>query len=441
MTPTDNPELGLIGCCIRGGLDTAMDLVSNVKSEVFAREDCRHAFAVIESMTVAGQELNELTFRMRWKGLFTFPIPDPIIDAADSVQADLANYYLGGVEDSHKRRKLSEVGFLLQTKANDATRPIDELLSEAEAVLYGENVKGFPVIESKKACLNLLTDMQERFDNRDKLSGVPTGLPYLDAITNGLQFGEQSIIASRPSVGKTAIAINIISKACVDCDIPTLVITLEMSSQAIMRRLFSARMGVSMGELKSGQFTEQSLTRFRIFNEIMAKKPLCIVDCVSGIDSSRLAAVIRRAVRKYGIRFVVIDYLQKIQPGQRKEKRTYEVGQVSSTLKGLAASTNTAFLTLAQLSREPDKDKGRQPKLSDLADSAQIERDGDLIGMLHRARTKEDPTGKEAILIIAKQRDGECGMINLNFEGKFCKFTQKQKSNGNEDEPNNPHND
>jgi replicative DNA helicase len=123
------------------------------------------------------------------------------------------------------------------------------------------------------------------------------------------------------------------------------------------------------------------------------------------------------------VKLVVIDYLQKVTPNSKSEKRTYEVGAVSGGLKAAAVANNVAMLTLAQLSREPDKDKGRLPRLSDLADSAQIERDADTVGLLYRPRNKDNPQGTDASLFIAKQRDGELGTVRMYFDGEHCRFT------------------
>ena len=149
---------------------------------------------------------------------------------------------------------------------------------------------------------------------------------------------------------------------------------------------------------------------------------------VSGSGVSNIAtitALIRRAVRKWGIKLVLIDYLGKINGSKTAEKRTYEIAEVSGKLKSLALDTKTAMVVLCQLNRESEKEKGRQPKLSDLADSGQLERDSDLVALLNRDRTE---ASGEAAIIIAKQRDGECGHVKLHYEGQFCRFTDPSPS-------------
>lgn len=158
---------------------------------------------------------------------------------------------------------------------------------------------------------------------------------------------------------------------------------------------------------------------------MMKKVPLFYLDAVAGIDVNRLCAAVRRHIRKHGIKLVIIDYLQKIRPSQRQEKKTYEVGDVSGAVRALAVSTGAAFLTLAQLNRESDKDKGRLPRLSDLGDSKQIEQDADGIAMIYRPRSSQDGqqiSGDKAVLLVNKQRDGETGNLELNFDGRYCRF-------------------
>jgi replicative DNA helicase len=223
------------------------------------------------------------------------------------------------------------------------------------------------------------------------------------------------------------MAASIISHACLINEIPSVFITLEMRESAILRRIASARLQIPIATLRDGAFSENDFKKLMGFNAWIARSKLFFIDGVSGITIAQIASELRALIRKHAIKLVVVDYLQKIKPAASKEKRTYEVGAVSEALKGLAASLGVSIVALAQLNREPDKDKGRQPRASDLADSAQIERDADLIALIHRPRTEEDPKGESAKLIIAKQRDGEVGVIHMNFSAAFCQFTDQQK--------------
>ena len=172
-----------------------------------------------------------------------------------------------------------------------------------------------------------------------------------------------------------------------------------------------------MGILRTGKLEESQKQGFASFTEAIKRSPLRMVDGISGLTVNQICTEVRRMHREAALRLVVIDYLQKVRPSVRHEKRTYEVGEVSGALRALAVETHCAFVTLAQLNREPEKDKGRMPRLADLADSGQIERDADCVGLLHRPKS-----GAEATLLVAKQRDGETGGCDLRFNGMFCRF-------------------
>jgi len=186
-----------------------------------------------------------------------------------------------------------------------------------------------------------------------------------------------------------------------------------------MRRMVGMEKKIDLKALRKGKLTEKDFVKVSAFHAECCRIQMHIVDSTSpGI--AEVCATIRRMVRKFGIKLVIVDYLQKVSPTVKHEKRTYEVAEVSSKLKAVAAKTGVAMLALAQLTRESEKDK-RPPRLSDLGDSSQIEKDGDVIALLHRDRGGEN--AHDASLIVAKQRDGETGCVKIHFDGKYCKFT------------------
>jgi len=177
---------------------------------------------------------------------------------------------------------------------------------------------------------------------------------------------------------------------------------------------------VPMQDIKTGEMSEGSFKSMGAASAKIAQSPLHFASGSQVSNIASITALIRRSVRKWGIKLVIIDYLQKIHGTKAAEKRTYEIAEVSGKLKSIAVDTNVAVVALAQLNRENEKDKGRPPRLTDLADSGQIERDADLVMLLNRDRNQ--PSG-EAIIAIAKQRDGECGIVKLWYDGKFCRFS------------------
>lgn len=291
----------------------------------------------------------------------------------------------------------------------EAARIREEILGRGESIQLAVEV-GDRVIEW----------IEHRFKTSGQMSGIPTGFLDFDRMTDGLQFHEHAIIGARPSIGKTAIALDIIRHACIETENPikALFITAEMTPLALGRRLAATLSRIPMINLRNGSLTEGNFKALASAMAKIKKAPIQFLDGTGGISAYEVAGRIKTAA-KQGVKLVIIDYIQKIRPDSRHEKRTYEVAQVSGTLTSAARRTGVALLSLAQLSRENEKEKGRRPRLSDLSDSGQLERDADLVGLLHRDRAVAIGPAE---LYVAKQRDGETGMVNLSFLGNICRF-------------------
>jgi replicative DNA helicase len=419
--PNDD-ELGMIGACLTGTIDTCSDALADVRSEWINQDDLRLTFDVIRTMVQANQQPNLKEIGKEWKKAYgQLPIPFQTWNDAMEACPSPANlpYYIKGITEATHRRQLRDTGDRLIRESAMLTLQPDQIVSNAEAGLSIE-VSRETLSTSKQVAGNFIDQMQERFNRKGTLSGIATGFHWLDQKTDGLQLREMAIIAARPSIGKTAIAIAIAYKAAIQDKVPTLFVSLEMSKEAIFRRTVATIGSVSMQNLKSGNLNEGDMKSMMAASGKISNSPLWFLDGSSSHSISSITANVRRAVRKHQVRLVIVDYLQKVKAADRSEKRTYEVAEVSGKLKDIAVQTNVAMLCLAQLNRENEKDKGRQPRLTDLADSGQIERDADLVMLLDRDR--KEPSG-EAAIIIAKQRDGECGHVKLHYNGQFCRFT------------------
>ncbi len=266
----------------------------------------------------------------------------------------------------------------------DKQKDADSIISLIERNLQSirEIRSNDTVVKGKQAALLLSDNLELKFNLQGKRSGVTTGLHALDEITDGLQYGEQTIVGARPSQGKTALATSIVHHACIVNRVPTLVITLEMSIQALCRRILSKHTKISMNKLRNGAFSERDFGQFKTFSVLLANAPIYFMDSISGSDCNKVCAAIKRAVKIHGVKFVVIDYLQKIRPSERQEKRTYEVAEVSGALKAVAVQTGVAMLTLAQLNRESVKGK-RPPTTADLKESGDLEQTAQNVILLH----------------------------------------------------------
>lgn len=428
MPPHSVPmEQAVLGCCL-SSRDCLESFIGRFRTdEVFY--DVRHKplYFAIRELFEEKQAVDAFTVSERLKSKATAQDAggEAYVHSLLDSFASTANFdsYADAVAEQYTLRKTvascTEAVSMVYENA-EAAEVVDHVQKRLETL---RDLRASEQIVTAKKGVTLLTNyLEERFKLQGQRSGVVTGLMKLDQLTDGIQYGEQSVIGARPSQGKTALATTIVRRACLGDQVPTLVVTLEMSIQSLLRRMLSSHTGISLQTIRRGEFSENAFKAFTAFNALVARSPLYFVDAVSGSSCGRIAAGIRKAVKAHGVKLVVIDYLQKIHADQKHEKRTYEVGSVSGALKGVAVETGVAMLTLAQLSREPDKQKGRAPNLSDLADSAQIERDADTVILLERKRDEDETLAK---LYVAKQRDGEVGTVELKFNPELVQFENK----------------
>lgn len=418
-------EQGVLGCILQEPDKCIGPVVENLKSgvEVFYDARHQHIYAEIIAMSDAKVPVEIITLQQRLKEkqmleqIGGIPYLSSLQDSVPSA-ANLS-YYLDVVADMATRRRIIQSCIDVVQKAFGQTH-VNELVSDVEKVLTIQNERKLvTVLDGKAAGLAMVNDLERRMALDGKLSGLDSGIYDLNSKTEGLQLGEQFVVGARPSQGKTALGLAIF-KHCAFSGVPSLFISLEMSIESLMRRMLAMHTDVSLRVIRRGSYAASDFGKFASFQALCNKHPMHFMDGVGGLGIRELCSSTRRLCVQHGIKLVVVDYLQKIQPSSKHEKRTYEVGDISGRLKALAVECKVAMVTLAQLNRENTKDKGRQPRLSDLADSGQIERDADVVGLLHKKSDGVD-------LLIAKQRDGETGMIQLAFDGPHVRFQNMSK--------------
>lgn len=336
----------------------------------------------------------------------------------DSVPSALnIGYYIPVLMDHEARRRvLAGCADMTQAAMGGATP--EKLKENALKMVNFESCKDILTMDGMGAGCVMIDDLERRHGLGGKHSGLDTGLWELDNKLDGLQFGEQTLVGARPSKGKTALGLGIFQKLCLKDKVPSVFVSLEMSAQALMRRMLSSHSGMTMNEVRRGSYTEGDFNKINLFHQVARNSPMFIMDGINGLTVSQICQQLKRIIDRHKIKLVVVDYLQKIRADERHEKRTYEVAQVSGKLRDLAVDTGCAFLTLAQTNRESEREKGRPPRLSDLGDSGQIERDADTVILIHHSDAG-------AQLIIAKQRDGETGIVPVVFNGPFCRFESR----------------
>jgi len=422
-------ELGVLGACLNGGVDATAEVLSLVSLDMVINDQVRDTLSVLAGMMAEGCAITTATISREWGK--TFPNqPQPFVcwseaqDACPSPES-MAGFFADGVRAAFRRRKLATMAQEVLAGASDPSVDIEALTGRVEAAMALPEASCVRPQSSRDVAKDFVDDLQERMERNGALSGVTTGLPQLDRMTDGMQPGDMWVIGARPSIGKTAIAVNILEACSINGGIPSMFISHEMNNKALMRRLVASLSRVELGNLKGGRLDDRQQKRlFSAISGRITAAPVQWLQLIRGENIDVVCSQIRRAVRKHGIRVVFVDYLQKIPASKSKEKRTYEVAEVSTSLKNIAAATGITVVALAQANRDSEKEKSRPPRISELSDCSQIEKDADFVGLLHRDRQEKIGDG---ILIVAKQRDGECGAINLTYNGPLCRFEEQPR--------------
>ncbi len=266
------------------------------------------------------------------------------------------------------------------------------------------------------------------------LTGISTGFMDFDKMTTGLHPGEMIVIAARPSMGKTSLAMNIVEHVALELGLPVGVFSLEMTSESLVLRMLCCKARVNLRDAREGFFSERDFPKLTQVAGKLSKAPL-VIDDTSGLSILQLRAKARRMHAQHGLKLLVIDYLQLLNSTARRaqENRQQEISEISSGIKALAKELKVPVIVLSQLNRELEKDKNRKPRLSDLRESGAIEQDADLVGLLYKPSSEDEEGGgdeSEGVpvnLLIAKQRNGPTGDVNLTFLRSFTRFESAAK--------------
>ncbi len=383
----------------------------------------------IDSVTVR----DELMRRELWERLGKYEFLGSLVSAVPS--ALRAPHYAAIVYDKYLLRQLVAATHRVTEKALDDNEPARAVLDYAEKEIF--DVTERRVSSQAQELAELVREAFRSIENRGEgaLTGEPTGFIELDELTCGLQAGELIIVAGRPSMGKTALGLNMAEHLAIVERRPVLFFSMEMSRQQVAQRILCSRARVDSHRLRRGRHSRDDMARLtEAANEIRGA-PL-FVDDTADLTVMELRARARMAFRRNQIRAIFVDYLQLMRM-PRSENRQVEVAAISRGLKALAKDLNVPVIAMAQLNRSPeDKTRhGNRPRMSDLRESGAIEQDADVIALLHResyyktreARAVDEPESENddenlAELIIAKQRNGPVDTIRLHFNRQYTRF-------------------
>src|SRR5690606_27558176 len=275
---------------------------------------------------------------------------------------------------------------------------------------------------------DLLTHAVDRIDHlfhtQSSITGLPTGLSNFDEMTAGLQRGDLVIVAGRPSMGKTSLAMNIAEHAVIGSKMPVAIFSMEMSGEQLVMRMISSLGRIDQSKLRTGKLDNDDWPRITSAVKLLSDAPL-FVDDTPALTPTEIRARARRLKRENGdLGLIVVDYLQLMQIPGTRENRATEISEISRSLKALARELNTPVIALSQLNRNLEQRPNKRPVMSDLRESGSIEQDADLIVFIYRDEVyhEESKDKGTAEIIIGKQRNGPIGMVRTAFLGRFTRF-------------------
>lgn len=348
---------------------------------------------------------------------------------------NLANDCPAGAHATYYAKQVREKSVVrrLITSCAETLEDIDDDPGDASGLLDRAEQRVSAIATNSAAAheTNLAALVQNILDGENQVTGTLSGFASLDMILDGFRPGDVVIVAARPSMGKTAIAMNIAAK--IAAHTPVGVISIEMTNEQLVHRLIASESGVSLHSLRKKNLTSEQMPRLHKGCEFLRNAPLFIAEMRGAITPMTIRAQARRMVHAHGVKVLVIDYLQLIDPGKRFENRNVEVGYISRQIKQTAQDLGIAIILVSQLSRGTESREDHRPRLSDLRDSGNIEQDADIVMFVHREDYYRQQRGAEheldglADVIVAKNRNGAVGSTQLRWNPACVRFSDLER--------------
>jgi replicative DNA helicase len=442
-------EQGVLGCALLEPSESVGQCIERLKGGGEAFYDLRHRtiYEVLVEMYDGKEPVDLITLGQRLKdagqidGVGGLAYLSELMDAVPSA-ANLS-YYLDIVREKHVLRRVLSTCSEAVGKVHEYEGAVDSLLDEVERDILkisqdrSENTNR-TIRELVHSAVDMIQDFHQR---KGGLTGLPTGFPDLDKMTSGLQPADMVVIAARPSMGKTSLAMNIAEHVSVEAGLPVGVFSLEMTSESLVMRMLCSLARVNSRLIRDGFLSEGDFRRLTAAAAKLSRAPIHIDD-TPGLSILQLRARARRMWQQHGVKLFVIDYLQLLHSTSKKaaDSRQQEVAELSNGVKALAKELKVPVIVLCQLNRELEKDKDRKPKLSDLRESGAIEQDADLVGLLYKPAAEDDDQRRDqpdsrddgmaatpVNLLIAKQRNGPTGDVCLTFLKGITRYESASK--------------
>ncbi|MCF8546390.1 MAG: replicative DNA helicase [Microbacteriaceae bacterium] len=394
------------------------EIIFNAINTVFARQEPTDVIMITEQLTRDGN-LNKIG-----GASYLHTLESSVPTAAN------ATYYASIVADKAILRKLVQSGTRITQLGYAAEGDPSELVNDAQVEIFaiGRSAAAQDAVVLRDAIKIAVNEMEDQAKSAKEGLDIPTGFRELDDVTNGLQPGQLILIAARPGLGKSTLALDFARSAALRSHVPTVFFSLEMSATEISQRLMSAETSVPLSAIrKSKDLQSEGWKRINTLQPKLDDIPLYIDDSPN-LTLSEIRAKCRRLKSQYGIKLVIIDYLQLMTSGKKVENRQQEVSEFSRSLKLLAKELGVPIVALSQLNRGPESSPDKKPQLSHLRESGSLEQDADIVLLLHRERFAEQGENRnDAEIHIAKHRNGEMRVLQVLFEGHYSRFSDLAK--------------
>jgi replicative DNA helicase len=402
-----------------------------IDSGDFYRDAHRRIFDKMVALNERGQAIDFVTLKeelARGGDLDEVGGPSYVASLADGVpRATNVEYYSKIVKEKATLRSLIYAANKILTNAYQAEEESDLILDEAESAIFSvadDRIKaGF--VPMRDLVKDSFPKIEQLFEQKRLITGVPTGFVDIDEMTRGFQPGDLIIVAARPSMGKTSLVLNIAQYVGMQPDLTVGFFSLEMSKESLFLRLLTSEAQIDSHRLMSGAIGQKDYGRISHALETLSAMRLHIDD-TANIGVLEMRAKARRLQSEHGLNLLVVDYIQLMTGRGRFENRTLELASISRSLKGLAKELSVPIVVLSQLSRAPESRSDHRPQLSDLRESGALEQDADVVVLIYRDdvynKDPNNPDAGTAELIVAKQRNGPTGVVRLAFLREQTRF-------------------
>ena len=415
--------------------DAVMTAVERLKSDSFYREDNKLIFEAIVNLYNRSEPIDLITVKDELTSMGNFEkvggfqylatLPDKVPTTAN------VQKYVNIVDEKATLRKLIKTANEIIDLGYNPTEDVEDIMAGAEKkifdIIQNKNQKSYLPI--KDVLIESFTKLEELYNQKSVVTGIPTGFIELDYKTAGLHGSDLILVAARPAMGKTAFALNIAANAAIRANVPVALFSLEMSKEQLVNRVLCMEAMVDSNKVRTGKLEEDDWSKLAGVVGPLSESGIYIDD-TPGISIMEIRTKCRKLKMEKNIGLIVIDYIQLIQgSGKKNSSREQEISEISRSLKILAKELNVPVIALSQLSRAVEQRPEHRPMLSDLRESGAIEQDADIVMFLYRDDYYNEDSEKKNVaeVIIAKHRGGSTGTVDLGWLGSYTKFVNLER--------------